>query len=88
MRLYSHQLSPYARVVNIVMNLLNYDNECLTQYLDLFNGEQKEAWFRMINPKHQVPTLVLDDGFTLTESNAIAKYLVRRYGGHFIYPSE
>ena len=62
--------------------------ECESQDIDLFNGEQKQDWYQKINPKGKVPALEMDDGTTLTESTVIAKYIIRKAGGHSIYPGE
>lgn len=56
--------------------------------IDLFNKEQKQDWYLKINPKGKVPALEMDDGTPLSESTVIAKYIVRKAGGHSIYPSE
>jgi glutathione S-transferase len=44
------------------------------QLVDLFTGAQYKLDFETVNPSHQVPVLE-DDGFRLTESSAILKYL-------------
>jgi glutathione S-transferase len=43
--------------------------------LDLRQGDQNKPEFLAINPKHKVPTLVLDDGKVLTENPAIISYV-------------
>ena len=45
--------------------------------IDVAGGATAEPWFRAINPKGKVPTLVLDDGRVLTEFGAIATWLAR-----------
>jgi glutathione S-transferase len=46
-----------------------------THRLNLREGEQNKPEFLGINPKHKVPTLVLDDGTVLTENPAIISYV-------------
>ncbi|WP_419826502.1 glutathione S-transferase family protein [Sphingomonas sp.] len=46
--------------------------------IDAAGGATKEPWFKAINPKSKVPTLVLDDGRVLTEFGAIAIWLARQ----------
>jgi glutathione S-transferase len=43
--------------------------------LDLRQGDQNKPEFLALNPKHKVPTLVLDDGRVLTENVAIISYV-------------
>ena len=100
MKLYNHQVSPFTRLCQVFCNtwtifdssfqvVINLTNtECESQMIDLFNGEQKQDWFKKINPKGKVPALEMDDGTPLSESTVIAKYIIRKAGGHSIYPSE
>lgn len=46
-----------------------------TRMVRIFDGEGRTAAFRAISPTGTVPALVLDDGRTLAESNAILTYL-------------
>lgn len=43
--------------------------------IDLGKGEQHSAFYRAINPRRVVPTLVLDDGTAIGEVPAIMRYL-------------
>ena len=43
--------------------------------------------YRRMNPNGLVPTID-DDGFVLWESNAIVRYLARRYGAGTLFPSD
>src|SRR5258705_1676678 len=45
------------------------------QRLNLKEGEQNKPEFLKTNPKHKVPTIVLDDGTVLTENPAIISYV-------------
>ena len=43
--------------------------------VDIIAGETQTDAFKALNPARQIPLLVLDDGRTLAESNAIIRYL-------------
>lgn len=45
--------------------------------VDTLKGETRTAEFLALNPFGQVPTIVLDDGRPLAQSNAIIRYLAR-----------
>ena len=46
-----------------------------SQSVNLAEGEQFSDWFTAINPRQQVPTLMLEDGRSLAEVPAIWRYL-------------
>jgi glutathione S-transferase len=50
--------------------------------VDTLKGETRTAEFLKLNGAGQVPTIELDDGRTLAQSNAIIRYLAR--GSHLI----
>ena len=55
---------------------------CRETYVDALKGEARSEAFRAINPRGQVPYMVLPDGTGLGESNAIAWYLAE--GSHLM----
>jgi len=72
MKLYMHPVSMTSRPVRLFI----HDNNirCEEQVVDLMTGEHYQEPFTKINPNRLVPVLE-DDGFKLTESSAILKYL-------------
>ena len=56
---------------------------------DVFAWEDGAAWERLrtINPKGQVPTLVLDDGTMLTESAALALWIAEGHPATGLLPT-
>lgn len=58
--------------------------------LNLMVGEQMKPEFVKLNPQHNVPTIVDDDGFCLNESRAICTYIINRYGQkvQHLYPED
>ena len=72
MKLYYHPVSTTSRPIVLFAHesgiKLDY------QVVDLFTGAQFQPEYAAINPSNQVPVLE-DDGFRLTESSAILKYL-------------
>ena len=87
MRLYvdSNYLSPYA--MSVFVALREKDLEFQLIPMDLGAGACREAAFVKASITQRIPTLV-DGGFTLSESSAIAEYLDDIYPGTPLYPSE
>lgn len=56
-----------------MLGLLGLDYKLVN--LDLKSGAHKEADYSKINPDQKIPTLILEDGTPLAESNAILCYL-------------
>lgn len=51
-------------------------------------GDHRRPDYLALNPKGTIPTLVLDDGRTLTEFQAIAYWLARRYPRKRLLPED
>ncbi|KAH8289026.1 hypothetical protein KR054_003439, partial [Drosophila jambulina] len=86
MDLYYYPVISACRNVLMVAKALGLEmNKTLVNTL---KGEQLSPQFIKINPQHTIPTLV-DNGFTLWESRAIAIYLVETYGkDDSLYPKD
>ncbi|KAG5673499.1 hypothetical protein PVAND_003543 [Polypedilum vanderplanki] len=75
-----------SRACLLLLRTLNVDVEI--KQVDLLEGEQHNESFLKINPVGKIPVLV-DDGFTLSESRAILAYLVNsRKPGDKLYPTD
>ncbi len=75
MRLYSYWRSTAAYRVRIALNMKGLSYETIPVHLLEDGGQQHAQDYVALNPSHQVPTLVLDDGTVLTQSLAIVEYL-------------
>ena len=75
MKLYMHANSNASRPV--LLFCAEQKLELQYQSVDLMKGEHYSDWYTALNPNRQVPTLD-DDGFILTESSAILKYLASK----------
>ncbi len=72
MKLYMHPMSTTSRTVLLFVAEAGIQLD--EQVVDLFSGEHYKPPFLEVNPSRMVPVLD-DDGFRLTESAAIMKYL-------------
>jgi len=67
--LYSNQGSGNCYKVRLLLHQLGY--ELNIKEMDVLGGDCQTDAFKAINPAAKVPTLVLDEGMVLSESNAI-----------------
>lgn len=84
MKLYYHPISTTSRPV--LMGAKEMGIDITVVGVDLMTGEHHGDDYIKINPNRLVPTLD-DDGFVLTESSAILKYLADKVGSP-LYPKE
>lgn len=75
MLLYDSQVSGNCYKVRLVLAQLGLDYE--RQELDVIDRANRGELLGDLNPALRVPTLLLDDGRSLAESNAIIWYLAR-----------
>ncbi|MDO6461593.1 glutathione S-transferase family protein [Granulosicoccaceae sp. 1_MG-2023] len=73
MRVYGDIASGNCYKIKLLLSLLGQDHEW--QHVDILAGESETPEFLAMNPNGKIPVLVLDDGETLSESNAILHYL-------------
>lgn len=57
------------------------------RHIDYFQGKQKSPEYLEINPNASLPAMV-DNGFTLWESNAILQYAADKHGKTDAYPTD
>jgi len=76
MKLYMHPVSNASRPVRLFLAENKIPHE--EQLVDLATGEHLKDPYATLNPNKLVP-LLDDDGFKLTESSAILKYLASKY---------
>jgi glutathione S-transferase len=84
LKFYMHPVSTTCRPV--MLFIADHNIEVQQQLVDLFTGEHLKPEFAAINPSCQVP-VIDDDGFRLTESSAILKYLADKVGSP-AYPKD
>jgi glutathione S-transferase len=72
-KLYTYALAPNPRRVGLLMKYKGIELE--TQEVDMMAKEQLSPAFSAVNPRLTLPTLVLNDGTTLSDTIAICAYL-------------
>ena len=81
MKIYGDRKSGNCYKVQLICDLLGIKHEWVD--VDILAGDTKSDDFLGKNPNGKIPLLELDDGETLSESNAIINYLAR---GSDFYP--
>jgi len=72
-KLYIDYISQPARAVLALCKLNDIPHQAIE--IRVFRNQQKTASFAAINPLQKIPALEEEDGFTLSESHAIMRYL-------------
>lgn len=83
-KLYGLKLSFPVNRVRLCLNAMKLDYEFIE--ISPLTGETQSEDYLKLSPAGKIPALE-DDGFGLFESNAIMKYLARKYDSPF-YPSD
>ena len=76
MKLYAHPMSTAARPVLLLIE--QHKLPCDIEIVDMMKGAHHQEPYASLNPNKMVPMLE-DDGFRLTESSAILKYLADKF---------
>ncbi len=85
-KLYRNPLSGHCHRVELMLALLDLPYETID--LDMANGAHKAEDYLIISPFGQVPAID-DNGTSLSDSNAINIYLVKKYDdGYEWYPND
>ena len=86
MKLYHSTSSPNSRRVR--MFVAEKGLSIPLQPVNLAEKEQFSDWFTAINPRQQVPALVLDDGTTIAEVPAIWRFVEETHPEHPLLGSD
>jgi len=73
--IYGDMISGNCLKVKYVADYLDIDYSW--HHIDVVAGDAQKADFKAINPAAQVPTVQLEDGKSLSQSNAIMRYLAQ-----------
>jgi maleylacetoacetate isomerase len=87
MKLYTYWRSSAAWRVRIALAMKGISYEAVPISLIADGGQQHSDAYGAINAQHLVPTLILDDGTTLTQSLAIIDWLEATYLQPALLPS-
>lgn len=85
MQIYADPITVNSRKVIAGLKFLEVDYTL--NHTDYFKGEQKSPEYMKINPNACLPSMV-DDGFTLWESNAILQYAANKHNRTQAYPTD
>jgi len=85
LKLFHHPASVTSAKVRLVLAEKNIAWE--GQVIDLYRGEQFQAWYLALNPAAVVPTVVVD-GRPVRESVAICEFLEEAYQGNSLMPQD
>lgn len=85
LNIYGHFMSMPTNVVRLCVSFLNFPHEYI--HVDLQKGEHQAPEYLKINPAGRVPAID-DDGFLLSQSDAICKYICALSGPSDFYPEE
>ena len=85
MQIYADPITVNSRKVIAGLKFLEADYTL--SHTDYFQGKQKSPEYMKINPNASLPSMV-DDGFTLWESNAILQYAADKHNRTQAYPTD
>jgi len=84
MKLFTFATSPYARKVRMMLELKKIDFEPIERCYSL---DRKED-LRVASARAEVPTLVLDDGRSISDSTIICEYLEEAFPNPPLFPAD
>ncbi len=87
MKLLSSALSPFAARVRLAIHAYSLPVEIAPANLWLAAGQQKSPEYLAINPIGKVPTLILEDGTVIPESDTIVEYLADAFPNTGLRPN-
>lgn len=85
MKLYMHPVSTGARPVRLM--IAEHAIPCEEVLVDMMTGAHHQPPYSDVNPNRLIPMLEEDDGWRLTESSAMLKYLADKHALHAVYPT-